>query len=93
MKLNRFAKTAAVTTGAAAFAIAAVSGAATADDHKKAKKEKCYGIVAKGMNDCAAPGHSCAGQSKADNHPQEWIYVPAGMCDRIAGGKKAPGKA
>jgi uncharacterized membrane protein len=89
MKLNRFAKSAVVTTGAVAFALAATSGAATADD-KTARKEKCYGVVAKGMNDCAAPGHSCAGQSKTDNHPKEWIYVPAGMCDRLAGGSKEP---
>lgn len=92
MKLNRFAKSAIVTTSAAAFALAAASGVATADD-KKSKKEKCYGVVAKGMNDCGTSAHSCAGQAKVDNHPEEWMYVPAGMCERLAGGKKKPGKS
>lgn len=91
MKLNRFTKSAVAATGMAAFALAAASGAAMADD-KKGKKEKCYGVVAKGMNDCATSTHGCAGQAKADNHPEEWIYVPAGMCDRIAGSAKEPKK-
>ncbi|TNE66480.1 MAG: DUF2282 domain-containing protein [Alphaproteobacteria bacterium] len=86
MKLNRFAKTAVALTGTA-FALTAFAGTALADD-KKAKKEKCFGVVAKGMNDCATSSHSCAGQSAEDAHPEEWIYVPAGMCDRLAGGSK-----
>ena len=60
---------------------------------KKSKKEKCYAIVAKGMNDCATSTHSCAGQAKVDNHPEEWIYVTKGLCKRIAGGKLKPGKS
>ena len=59
----------------------------------KKGQEKCYGIVAKGMNDCATSTHSCAGQSKADSHPEEWVYVAKGLCSRIAGGKSKPGKA
>ncbi|NVJ97542.1 MAG: DUF2282 domain-containing protein [Alphaproteobacteria bacterium] len=90
--MTRFTKSAVAATGVAAFALAAASGAVVADD-KKGKKEKCYGIVAKGMNDCATSMHSCAGQSKADNHPEEWVYVPAGLCDRIAGASKEPKKA
>lgn len=92
MKFNRFAKSAVITTSAAAFALTAAAGVASADD-MKAKKEKCYGVVAKGMNDCATSMHSCAGQAKMDNHPEEWVYVPAGMCDRIAGGAKQPKKS
>lgn len=90
MKFNRIAKTAVATTGAAAFAITAISGAAVA---QSAKKEKCYGIVAKGQNDCATSTHSCAGQAKVDNHGEEWIYVAKGLCDRIAGASKTPKKA
>ncbi len=89
MKFNRVAKTAVATTGAVAFAMTMVSGAAVA----QAKKEKCYGIVAKGMNDCATSTHSCAGQAKVDNHGEEWIYVAKGLCDRIAGGSTSPKKA
>ncbi|MBO6503799.1 MAG: DUF2282 domain-containing protein [Kordiimonadaceae bacterium] len=92
MKFNRVAKTAVATTGAVAFAMTVISGTAVAQD-KKAKKEKCYGIVAKGMNDCATSTHSCAGQAKVDNHGEEWIYVAKGLCDRIAGSAKAPKKA
>lgn len=92
MKFNRVATTAVATTGAVAFALSVASGAAVAAD-KKAKKEKCYGIVAKGMNDCATSTHSCAGQSKVDNHPEEWVYVTKGLCKRIAGGKLKPSKA
>ena len=92
MKINRIAKTAVATTGAVAFAMTVVSGAAVAQD-KKAKKEKCYGIVAKGMNDCATSTHSCAGQAKVDNHGEEWIYVTKGLCQRIAGGSLEPKKA
>ena len=92
MKFSKLTKAALVTSSAVAFAAAATTGA-MADDHKKGKKEKCYGIVAKGMNDCGSSVHSCAGQSKVDNHPEEWIYVPAGLCERIAGGKMKPSKS
>ncbi|ABC27533.1 conserved hypothetical protein [Hahella chejuensis KCTC 2396] len=39
------------------------------------------------MNDCAAGNHGCAGQSTADNVADEWIYVPAGTCEKLTGGK------
>lgn len=53
--------------------------------------EKCAGIVKAGMNDCGAldGSHSCAGQAKADNLDTEWVYVPAGTCDKIKGGNIA----
>jgi len=92
MKFNRMAQTAVATSSVVAFALTVASGTAVAAD-KKAKKEKCYGIVAKGMNDCATSKHSCAGQSKVDGHPEEWVYVTKGLCERIAGGKTKPGKA
>ena len=49
--------------------------------------EKCAGVVKAGMNDCGTSAHACAGQAKADNDPEEWVYVPAGTCAKIAGGK------
>ena len=91
MKFKRVANTAVATTGAVAFAMTVASGAAVAADKKA--KEKCYGIVAKGMNDCGTSTHSCAGQAKVDNHPEEWVYVTKGLCKRIAGGSTEPGKA
>lgn len=48
--------------------------------------EKCYGVAKAGKNDCAANGHACQGHSKADGNAREWIYVPAGTCERIVGG-------
>ena len=48
---------------------------------------KCAGIAKKGMNDCGANGHSCAGNAKVDSDPNEWVYVPQGVCEKIAGGK------
>ncbi|WP_247121252.1 DUF2282 domain-containing protein [Kordiimonas marina] len=85
MKMNRFAK-AAVAVAGTALVIGTATAAASAADDMKAKKEKCYGVAAKGMNDCASANHSCAGQSTQDAHPEEWVYVPAGLCDRLAGG-------
>lgn len=60
--------------------------------HAKAKKEKCYGVVKAGNNDCgnAAKTHSCAGQSTVDNDPGEWLALPAGICDKLTGGSTTP---
>lgn len=54
--------------------------------------EKCQGVAAKGMNDCGANKHGCGGKAEKDNDPNEWIWVPAGTCKKIAGGsvKDAP---
>lgn len=51
-------------------------------------KEKCYGVAKAGKNDCAANNHSCAGQSKVDNDPSEWKYVPQGECEKMGGSLK-----
>ncbi len=93
MKFNRLTKKAVATTGAMAMAMTmmASEGAYAAD--KKKSKEKCYGVAAKGMNDCASSAHSCAGQAKVNNHPEEWLYVPKGVCERLAGGSAKPNKA
>ena len=79
-KANSFlvASAAAVILGGVAASTDAVAA--------KADKEKCYGIVAKGKNDCGTSTHSCAAQAEIDNHPEEWIYIPKGLCNRIAGG-------
>ena len=56
-------------------------------------KETCYGVAKAGQNDCAANGHACAGQSKVDNDPTEWKYVPAGTCEQMGGSLKAGRKS
>lgn len=47
---------------------------------------KCQGISKKGANDCGANGHDCANQAVKDNDSKEWVYVPEGVCEKIAGG-------
>jgi uncharacterized membrane protein len=49
--------------------------------------EKCYGIAAKGLNDCAEGAHSCAGQATRDRDPGSFVLLPKGDCQKIAGGK------
>lgn len=72
---------------AAMLGSTAVKAADTAD---KKEREKCYGIAKAGKNDCAAKDKSnaCAGQSKKDADPNVWVYVPAGLCEKLAGGTK-----
>lgn len=70
-----------------ALGLAAASGSATAAD---ASKEKCFGIAKAGLNDCGGTNskHSCAGQSKIDNDPNDWKFVPAGTCEKMGGNLK-----
>jgi uncharacterized membrane protein len=77
----------AVITAAIGSLIALGAGApALADD---TAKEKCYGIAKAGQNDCAAKGHGCQGQAKADNDPAEWKYVKMGTCTELGGSTTA----
>jgi len=48
--------------------------------------ERCFGVARAGKNDCAANGHACQGQAKRDHGPREWLFLPAGTCERIVGG-------
>ena len=49
--------------------------------------EKCEGIAKAAMNDCGTSKHACAGMSKVSSDKEEWLYVPAGTCNKIVGGK------
>ena len=49
--------------------------------------EKCYGVAAALQNDCQTATHSCAGEAKEARDPGSWIYVPAGTCTKIDGGR------
>jgi len=75
----------------ATLAMAGVTTSALAVPDQPDQWEKCAGIAKAGQNDCAANGHSCAGQSKVDNSPTEWKFVPAGQCETM-GGKTEPAK-
>lgn len=51
-----------------------------------ASKEKCYGVVKAGQNDCATKVSSCVGSSKTDGQKDAFIAVPTGLCDKLLGG-------
>lgn len=57
------------------------------EKHKTGERERCYGVVNKEKNDCGNTKHACASQSVKDGDPTEFIMVPKGLCERIAGGK------
>ena len=68
--------------GAAATAYAAPKWA-----QKGETLEKCAGVARAGQNDCGAKGHGCAGKAARDRDPDEWVYVPKGVCAKLAGGR------
>ena len=49
--------------------------------------EKCYGVARAGQNDCKTEAHVCAGWAHKDSDPGAFVFVPAGTCERIAGGR------
>ena len=53
-------------------------------------KEKCYGVVKAGKNDCASKGGSCAGTAKMDAQGDAFVVVPKGLCEKLAGGSLQP---
>ena len=60
------------------------------DNMQKAMQEKlqkCYGVNAASKNDCAEGAHSCAGQATQARDPKSFVLLPAGICDKISGGK------
>jgi uncharacterized membrane protein len=55
-----------------------------------AEQERCYGIARAGKNDCATSSSVCSGSAKQDNQKDAWVYVPKGMCVKVAGGSPTP---
>jgi uncharacterized membrane protein len=47
---------------------------------------KCFGVNAAYKNDCQSPGHSCAGQDAKARDTGAFVLMPAGVCQKIAGG-------
>ncbi|MGO8855875.1 MAG: DUF2282 domain-containing protein [Steroidobacteraceae bacterium] len=64
------------------------SGNAMAAD-KKMDMEKCFGVAKAGKNDCSSnkSAHSCAGQATKNSDPMDFVAVPKGTCEKIAGGQ------
>jgi uncharacterized membrane protein len=53
---------------------------------KKITFEKCFGVANAGKNDCQTATSACAGTSRDDYQKDAWIYVPKGLCKKLAGG-------
>lgn len=70
------------------FGISAVTNSAYA-----ANQEKCFGIAKAGQNACNSNPkmHSCAGHSKVDNDPNDFIPVPMGTCLKVGGSLEPEG--
>jgi uncharacterized membrane protein len=66
---------------ASLLAVGALSVAAA----PAADQEKCLGVAKAGKNDCGNAKHSCAGQGKVDNDPDEWKSVAKGTCEKMGG--------
>ncbi len=54
--------------------------------------EKCYGVAKAGQNDCGNAHHQCGGLAKEDGDGEEWLYLPKGTCEKLAGGTLKPSK-
>lgn len=70
-------------TGAMAAGLVAMSSASIATE---TNMEKCTGVAKAGKNDCGTSQHACAGMAKTDADKEEWVYVPKGTCEKLAGG-------
>ncbi len=79
----------ALMVAAVATASLVSAGAAQAVPDQPSSWEKCAGIAKAGMNDCGSLDgkHDCGGKAKTDGDANEWVYVPAGTCTKIVGGK------
>lgn len=72
---------------ASVLALGLVQSASAHEEMGKPGKEKCYGIVKAGDNNCAnlSGSHSCAGEAKEDKSPVEWKLVAKGTCAKLGG--------
>jgi uncharacterized membrane protein len=95
MKKSKLIKTSALSVLALAATTVATNSQAAAPG-----MEKCYGVVKADMNDCGSNGHSCAvagrhecaaekhgcaGMATRDRDLHEWVYLPKGTCEKLAG--------
>jgi uncharacterized membrane protein len=89
---KRQALIAAALAGMCAATVGSASANPSASATAKMEKEKCYGIVKAGQNDCASSNgsHSCSGQAKKDMDPTEWKHVAKGTCEKAGGKTTAP---
>lgn len=81
-----------ITGSVIAGAVALAASQFAADTAEAKDKEKCYGVVKAGHNDCgSADGkHSCIGEATVDASGQEWVAMPKGLCEKLVGGSLEP---
>lgn len=79
-----------VKSAMASFLIISNTAMAEPSTSMSPTREKCYGVVKAGMNDCATATASCAGSATKDNEPDAFIITPQGLCEKLVGGKLAP---
>ncbi|GJL81976.1 MAG: membrane protein [marine bacterium B5-7] len=84
MKNSKLAISAAIGSLIAFGATTAMQAQAAGDN------EKCYGVAKAGKNDCQTSTSSCAGTSTSDNQTDAWVYLPKGICGKLAGGSLEP---
>jgi len=84
----RKAVTASLVAGAVSLAAMGAHNANAAADGK----EKCYGVVKAGHNDCgdAAGKHSCMGHATTDGSGGDFVALPTGVCEKLVGGTLEP---
>jgi len=58
---------------------------AIAKSQKAAGREMCAGRILAGLNDCPTSMHACAGLADEDSDIEEFIWMPTGVCEKIAG--------
>lgn len=59
---------------------------ATTDSAKtKDNYVKCYGVAAASKNDCGTIVSACSATVKVDRACYAWVYVPEGICKKLAG--------
>ncbi len=85
----RTAVSSVILAGAVTTALATLAGASPltkeeANAAVAAGKEKCFGVVMKGQNDCAAGlGTTCQGTSTVDFQGNAWKFVSGGTCTKL----------
>ena len=70
---------------------AQVAAAKLAAAEARGAPEKCFGVARAGLNDCRTQRNVCAGWSHQDRDPSAFVFVPAGSCSRIVGGRMEEG--
>lgn len=75
---------------AAVLLAAAAAFASSSAQAADGKTEMCFGVAKAGANDCKSGAHACKGHSTKDADPASFVVLPAGTCEKLAGGSLTP---